>query len=184
MKRLDWEGGLTLEFIGSRMKFSTEQVARLCGVTRRQLTYWVQRGFVPVEDGFTVPAVEKVLLIKRSLDEGATLRTAVREATRVLDERAQRRAQVMAMGPQQLREAVNERLDQLENALRRLRETLPVLASASALHKVWERLDTLRLEDVLAQPDKAASLHERLLKLDDAVDELGRALQELQQSER
>jgi DNA-binding transcriptional MerR regulator len=182
MRKLDWDGGLTLEFVGSRLTFSTEQVARLCGVTRRQLTYWVQRGFVPQEDGFTVAAVEKVLLIKRALDEGATLRTAVREADRLLNERTQRRAQVMAMSAQQLRAAVDERLDQLEEALRRFRGTLPVQASASSLQKIWERLDGLNLEELLSQPEKASALQERLLKLDDAVDELGRTLQELQQA--
>lgn len=66
---------------------TTEQVARLCGVSRRQLSYWVQRGLIKGDDGYSHDTVEKVLLVKRGLDAGSSLRVATSAAEQRLAQR-------------------------------------------------------------------------------------------------
>ncbi|MHB1417704.1 MAG: MerR family transcriptional regulator, partial [Chloroflexota bacterium] len=89
---LDVRDGLGLADIAAKVDFSTEQVARMCGVSRRQLAYWAHKGIIPSEEGYPLAAVEKVLLIRKELDKGSTLRQAVQR----VEERIAGRARVEA----------------------------------------------------------------------------------------
>ena len=69
------------------LELTKTQVARLTGLSRRQIVYWSSKGLIgrPDRRTFDGPSIEKVLLIKRALDQGRRLRDAARLAERELD---------------------------------------------------------------------------------------------------
>ena len=68
----------------SRLALTKAQVARLAGVSRRQMIYWSSKGLLgdPGRRTFDGRAVEKVSLIKSALDQGHTLSIAADMAER------------------------------------------------------------------------------------------------------
>jgi DNA-binding transcriptional MerR regulator len=73
----------------SRLALTKAQVARLAGVSRRQMIYWSSKGLLgdPGRRTFDGYAVEKVSLIKSALDQGHTLSIAADLAERELRSR-------------------------------------------------------------------------------------------------
>lgn len=70
----------------NRLALTKAQVARLAGISRRQMIYWSSKGLLgdPARRTFDGRAVEKVTLIKSALDQGHTLATAAELAEREL----------------------------------------------------------------------------------------------------
>ena len=74
------------EALWRRLELTKAQVARLTGLTRRQIIYWSSRGLIgdPGRRTFDGPAVEKVALIKAAMAQGHNLQDAARLAERVI----------------------------------------------------------------------------------------------------
>ena len=74
------------EQLWRHLELTTTQVARLTGLSRRQIVYWSSKGLIgrPDRKTFDGPSIEKVLLIKRALEQGTRLRDAARLAEREL----------------------------------------------------------------------------------------------------
>jgi DNA-binding transcriptional MerR regulator len=70
----------------NRLALTKAQVARLAGVSRRQMIYWSSKGLLgdPGRRTFDGRAVEKVTLIKSALDQGHTLSIAAELAEKEL----------------------------------------------------------------------------------------------------
>jgi len=72
-----------------RLRLTAGKAAELCGVTRRQLCYWTDKGIIPCcgspkgRDSsrriYDFGGVCKTMMLKRLMDEGRGLRRAVRE---------------------------------------------------------------------------------------------------------
>ena len=75
--------------IFGRLRLTAGKAAELCGITRRQLCYWTDKGIIPCCTGgndrdplrriYDFNGLSKVLMLKRIMDEGRGLRRAVRE---------------------------------------------------------------------------------------------------------
>ena len=74
------------EALWRRLALTKAQVARLAGVSRRQMIYWSSKGLLgdPARRTFDGSAVEKVALIKAALDRRHTLSMAAEMAERSL----------------------------------------------------------------------------------------------------
>jgi DNA-binding transcriptional MerR regulator len=72
-----------------RLRLTAGKAAELCGITRRQLCYWTDKGIIPCVSGgntadisrriYDLNGLCKALALKRLMDEGRGLRRAVRE---------------------------------------------------------------------------------------------------------
>jgi len=75
--------------IFGRLRLTAGKAAELCGITRRQLCYWTDKGIIPCCTGgnnrdplrriYDFNGLSKALMLKRIMDEGRGLRRAVRE---------------------------------------------------------------------------------------------------------
>jgi DNA-binding transcriptional MerR regulator len=74
------------DLVWNRLALTKAQVARLAGVSRRQMIYWSSKGLLgdPARRTFDGRAVEKVMLIKNALDQGQPLSVAAEMAEREL----------------------------------------------------------------------------------------------------
>ena len=74
------------DLVWNRLALTKAQVARLAGVSRRQMIYWSSKGLLgdPARRTFDGRAVEQVILIKSALDQGQTLAVAAAMAEREL----------------------------------------------------------------------------------------------------
>lgn len=174
-------GGLSLAEIAAKVRLTTEQVARLCGVSRRQLSYWVQRGIVLAGDGFPVDAVEKVLLIKRELDRGRSLKQATQSVDDHLAQREARRRALAEMPPEALAESFAEHLGRLGILAEELRQAVVVQRSALPLRRLSRHLDQLRLEEWLARPTGAVPLCAQVRRLEEALARMGASLSQMRE---
>jgi len=174
-------GGLSLAEIAAKVRLTTEQVARLCGVSRRQLSYWVQRGIVLAGDGYPVDAVEKVLLIKRELDRGRSLKQATQSVDDHLAQREARRRALAEMPPEALAESFAEHLGRLGILAEELRQAVVVQRSALPLRRLSRHLDQLRLEEWLARPTGAVPLCAQVRRLEEALARMGASLSQMRE---
>ncbi len=72
-----------------RLRLTAGKAAEVCGVTRRQLCYWTDKGIIPCCNPsagrdpsrriYDFAGLRKTLMLKRLMDEGRGLRRAVRE---------------------------------------------------------------------------------------------------------
>jgi DNA-binding transcriptional MerR regulator len=78
------------EALWCRLELTKTQVARLTGLSRRQIVYWASKGLIgrPDRKTFDGPAIEKVVLMKRALQKGTRLHEAARQAERELSRTA------------------------------------------------------------------------------------------------
>ena len=172
--------GLTLSDIAGRITFTTEQVVQICNVTRRQLTYWVQRGIIPAQDGYSLAAVEKVALIKRALNEGATLRRAVQQVEDYLRAREAREAELQRMSEDQLKQVLNERLTRLQEMITRLRELVPVHTGIHRIVRLANELERLEMDGLLGRAALGEPLQTQIRQLEGAIERLERILAEME----
>jgi DNA-binding transcriptional MerR regulator len=78
------------EQLWRHLELTKTQVARLTGLSRRQIVYWSSKGLIgrPDRKTFDGPSIEKVVLIKRALEQGTRLQDAARMAERELSRSA------------------------------------------------------------------------------------------------
>ena len=139
---------LTLAQISGKVDFSTEQVAKMCGVSRRQLAYWTQKGIIPGDGGYSLATVEKVSLIRQALDRGRTLRQAVRQVESRLTRRSEDQQALEGVGVESASALCAERLKQLEDLLQQVHVGVQAL-EAEARCAAYERIAALRIDEIV-----------------------------------
>ena len=173
--------GLSLAEIAAKVRLTTEQVARLCGVSRRQLSYWVQRGIVLAGDGYPAEAVEKVLLIKQELDRGRSLKQATQSVDDYLTQREARRRALAEMPPEALAETFAEHLDRLGILAEELRQAAVIQSSVLPLLRLSRHLDQLRLEEWLARSEATVPLSAQVCRLEEALARMSACLSQMRE---
>lgn len=173
--------GLGLAEIAAKVDFSTEQVARMCAVSRRQLAYWGRKGIIPVADGYSLAAVEKVTLIRRELDRGQTLKRAVQRASKRLDERERFELAVDGMSLEEIGTLCAANLERMESLLLTLRE-VSSRASGEQQTALREAIASLRLEEVLGAGSSSLAPREILVALRRAVEHLELLLEDVREA--
>ena len=168
---MDKSDELGLAEIASKVHFSTEQVARMCAVSRRQLAYWAQKGIIPTRDGYALDTVEKVVLIRREIDNGRSLKRAVEKVEERLARRAAAASAVEGMSTQDLAVLCDKRMEGLESLLQMLRARLPQLG-AEQQQRAAAEVAALRIERVLGPEAPAVSPEELACWLDRAAEHL------------
>ncbi len=163
---------LSLAEIAAKVDFSTEQLARMCAVSRRQLSYWTQKGIIPAQGSYNLATVEKVILIRRQLAAGSSLRRAVDHVERRLGEFSRFETAAKELPAEQADGICAAQLARIEDALRSIQAALPNLA-AEERRQVAARLAALQLEQVLDNGIAA-------LPASDLLVALGRAVQHLE----
>ncbi len=139
---------LRLNDIAMAVNLSTEQIAKLCGVSRRQLSYWIQRGIIGSEQSGALATIEKVLLVKKELDAGRNLRQAVRRVEHQIAERENLIVDLSITPQSDITEALATRLEAIERLLLRQRE-LVEHGNQVTIERLIAELDRLQLERLL-----------------------------------
>ncbi len=83
------------------------QLAKLCGVSKRQVQHWTKLGYLttrPGSDHYNGNAVDLCLLIRQELDQGLSLNRAVAVARDYLADAAHQRPSLATLGPEALLE--------------------------------------------------------------------------------
>ncbi len=145
---MESNGSLDLASIAGKVTFSTEQVARMCGVSRRQLAYWASKGIIPGNEGYSLATIEKTLLLRRELERGKTLKGAVQAVERRLSERDRIGAMVAELPSQNGDDLCRAQLQKTEILLQQLRERL-ALVSEKEQQTILHQVAGLRLEWLL-----------------------------------
>ncbi|UCH35964.1 MAG: MerR family transcriptional regulator [Armatimonadota bacterium] len=117
------------------------QAATLCGVSVRQLSYWTDKGIIqPVDEDrsrtYDYAAVEKVCLIKQSLDQGYSLEGAVQEADAFLKRRDEEQHRVEQLSEADLEQLILQRANQLQQLAERIRREIRTYRVSGDLGKV------------------------------------------------
>lgn len=120
----------------TRLNLTTAQVAALCDLTTRQVSYWAQKGFLPRSpqnpERFSGDAVDMCILIKQGLASGFGLSQAARLAQAHLVAELHTQPQVANFAPPALTD-MHEKLVGMANTVRLLLEVItPQLPSADA----------------------------------------------------
>ncbi|MDO8672125.1 MAG: MerR family transcriptional regulator [Dehalococcoidia bacterium] len=174
----------SLNQISDRVKFNIEQTARICSVTRRQLSYWTKKGIISGEKGYNLASVEKALLIKKHLEAGNTLRQSVAHTELLLMERQDQRSNLESLSGDRVKEALTQRLDMLEQEIAKIRRALPLHTTVARLNRVWNVLAELNLESIFNHPAQAQPIHETLTRLDEAIDKVEALVKDLNDASR
>jgi len=113
-----------------RLRLTAGKAAELCGVTRRQLCYWTDKGIIPCVSGgngrdssrriYDFNGLRKALALKRLMDEGRGLRRAVRELKARWVEPSPVKESDSGLGEEHNLLAQAERLSQLGDKARQL----------------------------------------------------------------
>lgn len=66
------------------LRLNAAQTAALCGISVRQLGYWTRQGYLTAQGqdarrGYGLDAVRRVLAIRKTMEEGASLRQALHQ---------------------------------------------------------------------------------------------------------
>ena len=124
----------------TKLNLTTAQLAQLCDLTTRQVSYWALKGYLPRSpqntERFNGDAVDMCMLIKQAMDGGATLSHAAQMASTYLADEARRQPQMSNFGPPALLD-IYEKLTGVEGTVRMVRELiepqLPVRDAALAV---------------------------------------------------
>jgi DNA-binding transcriptional MerR regulator len=173
-----------------RLVLSAGKAAELCGISRRQLCYWTDKGVVEAvgEDeasaaprrAYTLAALYRVTLIKREIDRGHSLHRAAQEVDRRLGARAQRQRELLEGSPAQREEFLIGHAERLREVAGRLRQAAAAHRGPRALLPVARALLTVR--ETEAGGDALAGLRddpEACCRLAQAVDSISALLDEL-----
>jgi DNA-binding transcriptional MerR regulator len=111
----------------TKLNLTTAQVAALCDLTTRQVSYWAQKGYLPRSpvnpERFNGNAIDMCILIKQALDAGATLSEAAQMATSFIADELRRQPQMANFEPPVLRD-MYEKLAAVEATVRMLCEII------------------------------------------------------------
>lgn len=114
--------GLSLRHILRHVKLSFEQQAKLCGVSRRQLAYWIRTGVVPApgEDAFLT--IERATLISIRLQRGDSLRQAVEMVNGLYERHRETLAELEGMSDEERGRQLAQQLEELQSEVNRIRQ--------------------------------------------------------------
>ncbi|HUS16845.1 MAG TPA: MerR family transcriptional regulator [Chloroflexia bacterium] len=111
----------------TRLNLTTAQLAGLCDLTTRQVSYWTQKGYVPRSpvnpERFNGDAVDTCLRIKQALDAGTPLAQAARLANEHAAAELRAQPQLANFGPPALLD-IYEKLTGAEGTMRLIREII------------------------------------------------------------
>ncbi len=111
----------------TKLNLTTAQLAQLCDLTTRQVSYWALKGYLPRSpqnnERFNGNAVDMCMLIKQAMDGGATLSHAAQMASAYLAEELRRQPQMDNFGPPALLD-IYEKLTGVEGTVRMVRELI------------------------------------------------------------
>jgi DNA-binding transcriptional MerR regulator len=132
----------------TKLNLTTAQLAQLCDLTTRQVSYWALKGYLPRSpqnnERFNGNAVDMCMLIKQAMDGGATLSHAAQMASAYLAEELRRQPQMDNFGPPALLD-IYEKLTGVEGIVRMVRELiepqLPARDAAVAVGYAEEQAD-------------------------------------------
>jgi DNA-binding transcriptional MerR regulator len=175
---LESGNGLNLASIAGKVTFSTEQVARMCGVSRRQLAYWTQKGIIPSSDGYSLVTIEKALLLRHELDRGRTLKGAVQMIERRLAERSRTESMVAELPVDSADDLCQTQLQKTEDLLRQMQERLS-LVEEEERRTITSQVAGMRLERLLYHGVTSVPQNELLLCLYRANEHLDNLLSDL-----
>jgi DNA-binding transcriptional MerR regulator len=175
---LESNNSLTLTSIASKVTFSTEQVARMCGVSRRQLAYWASKGIIPGNEGYSLGTIEKTLLLRRELERGKTLKGAVQAVERRLNERDRIGAMVADLSSQSGEDLCRAQLQKTEALLQQLRQRLSLVPEKDQ-QAILRQVAGLRLEWLLHHGAISVPQNELLFNLYKANEQLDYILSDL-----
>ena len=173
------DDGLSLADIAGRIRLNTEQVARLCGISRRQLSYWVHRRIIPVEDSYPVDAIEKILLIKQELDRGRSLKQAVKAVEGFLAGRRARDVALRGASHAELGAIFARHLGELARQVEELSRAVAAANDSPVLRALASRLGRLQPERRLAQLATSVALHTQVRELEQLVPQIASLTGEL-----
>jgi DNA-binding transcriptional MerR regulator len=111
----------------TKLNLTTAQIAQLCDLTTRQVSYWALKGYLPRSpqnsERFNGNAVDMCMLIKQAMDGGATLAHAAQMASAYLADELRRQPQVDNFGPPALLD-IYEKLTGVEGTVRMVRQII------------------------------------------------------------
>jgi len=111
----------------TKLNLTTAQLAQLCDLTTRQVSYWALKGYLPRSpqnnERFNGNAVDMCMLIKQAMDGGATLSHAAQMASAYLADELRRQPQMSNFGPPVLLD-IYEKLTGVEGTVRMVRELI------------------------------------------------------------
>jgi DNA-binding transcriptional MerR regulator len=130
-----------------KLRLSIGEAARVTGVSVRQLSYWTQKGLVrasgaPGKKRYDFRSLERIVLIKRHLNEGYGLEDAAHEADLAL-------RQGTAEEPQQV---IAQRLAELEELVGYLRRRLAQGVPQAQLALTASKLSALDISGLVEDP--------------------------------
>lgn len=177
---LDAELGPSLQEVMGKVKFSVEQMSRICGVSRRQLSYWTKKGILTGDGGYSLSTLAKVMLIKKELDKRTSLRRAVQKVDEHLGRRAAEARELEVMSDSELRALVVDRLSQVQGRLRQIRLGVHQAGTGTNLRRLASELSALQVESLLKEPQAGVTLPSLASRLKLALEQLERILQPLE----
>jgi len=117
----------------TRLSLTTAQLAAMCDLTTRQVSYWAQKGYVPRApanaERFNGNGIDSCMLIKQALAQGANLSEAARLASAYAAEELAQQPQLATFGPPVLLD-LYEKLTAIESTVRLLRSVVEPHLSA------------------------------------------------------
>lgn len=128
-----------------RITLSAGKAAELCGVSRRQLCYWADKGIIKAAAAdsageadasrrvYDLRALHRAFLIKREMDRGRSLQRAVQEVDRLLRAHTERRRELASASPAEREQFLVGQSERLANIARRLREAAAARPGSDAL---------------------------------------------------
>jgi DNA-binding transcriptional MerR regulator len=136
----------------TRLNLTTAQLANLCDLTTRQVSYWAQKGYLPRSpqnpERFNGNAVDMCILIKQALDNGASLGQAARLAEGHLTAALQDQPQMQDFEPP----ALLDMYEKLVGASEILRIVLDIIGP-----QIPNNDAKVRLDGPLSDDDRAAT---------------------------
>jgi len=139
-----------------KLQLTTGKAAEFCGVSRRQLCYWTDKGIISsINEGdggedeasrrvYDFPALCKVLLIKQVLQQGRGLKRASKEIVSYLEERRRQGNEVMSTTAEKREDYLLTQAQRLEDITARIRKMLPEVRSRHRLLRLASELGPLR----------------------------------------
>lgn len=135
-----------------KLRLSVGEAARVTGVSVRQLSYWTQKGLVralgtPTKRLYDMRSLERIMLIKRHLNDGYALDEAARLADRW--QRSARAAKLALV--REPHEVIAQHVAELEELVDYLKQRLAQGAPRAQLAATASKLSQLNLAALLEE---------------------------------
>lgn len=183
-----------------RLQLTTGRAAEFCGVSRRQLCYWTDKGLIPAQNDeqaledeggegsrrlYDFSALYKVLLIKQLLAAGKGLKRASKEIEQQVAEREKLSRELRNGGGDKHESLLLEQAQRMEDLAARVRRLLPELENRSDQLKLLDGIVTLQeLAADLVEGENLQQDREGTLKLANLVEQIEAKLEGFGKKER